>query len=241
MRKFLLVVIFTGGALFLTGIYDSCYAQLIAAGRVKSVKDSTIVPHASVVNRRSKLVAIANSEGAFSIRGELFDSLVISSVGFKTTTVVIDADFFLSQRDIYLSPNDYVLEEVTIVENQYQSDSLSAREAYELVYKGRKQLVERRNTYQGFGISFSPITFLSREARLRRQYLKRFEMQEKQEYVSYRFSRAKVARWTGLSGDSLTTFLIRYRPSYEFCKDAEEIDLLLYVNKCLKEFMKREE
>ena len=57
---------------------------------------------------------------------------------------------------------------------------------------------------------------------------------EEQHYVDYRFSREYVSRLTHLKGDSLEQFIIRYRPSYDSCRHAANVDILVYISESLK-------
>jgi len=41
-----------------------------------------------------------------------------------------------------------------------------------------------------------------------------------------------------LRGDSLTRFMILYRPSYSFCRKSSKEQMLIYVSEKLKEFKK---
>ena len=41
-----------------------------------------------------------------------------------------------------------------------------------------------------------------------------------------------------LQGDSLKTFMKKYRPSYDYCRKAATVDILVYINDCYKQYMK---
>ncbi len=62
-------------------------------------------------------------------------------------------------------------------------------------------------------------------------------MDDKEEFIYYKFSR-RVPELTGLSGDSLTTFIIKYKPTYEYCVHATSMDILIYINDKLILFKK---
>jgi len=65
--------------------------------------------------------------------------------------------------------------------------------------------------------------------------------QEEQDFVDYSFSRRYVEKLTSLHGDSLTSFMLRYRPTYEFCRGASSEDMLNYINDKLISYLKHEE
>jgi hypothetical protein len=85
-----------------------------------------------------------------------------------------------------------------------------------------------------------PFTYFSSSEKRSVNSGKQFEKQEEAAYVDYRFSKANVSRLTGLKGDSLQQFMLRYRPTYKFCRSANHEDMLRYVNEKFKEYMKRE-
>ncbi|HEX3935584.1 MAG TPA: hypothetical protein VHW43_12945, partial [Puia sp.] len=62
--------------------------------------------------------------------------------------------------------------------------------------------------------------------------------EEHDKYVDHRFNRSVVLKLTHLQGDELDSFMIRYRPSYEFCKKATDYDLYDYVKLAFQEYQK---
>jgi hypothetical protein len=67
---------------------------------------------------------------------------------------------------------------------------------------------------------------------------KRLRQEEEDYYIDNKFPRTKVAQLTGLRGDSLQQFMIRYRPTYQWCRTANAMDVLLYINDNLVLFRK---
>ena len=83
------------------------------------------------------------------------------------------------------------------------------------------------------GFNFSPIGFFSKQEKQKRrlkQRLKDEEERDRQAYIDARFPRARIARLTMLSGDSLNIFMALYRPSFNFCRNISNQDMLLYIN-----------
>ena len=60
-------------------------------------------------------------------------------------------------------------------------------------------------------------------------FQKRLEADEQEKYVNYRFNKIFVRRITQLNGKGLDTFLVWYRPSYEFTSNSSEIEFNQYV------------
>ena len=69
---------------------------------------------------------------------------------------------------------------------------------------------------------------------------KRLVREEEDHYVDYRYSRDYVAKLTHLQGDSLFRFMRDFRPSYDYCRKAATVDILVFINDSFKKFMKGE-
>jgi hypothetical protein len=101
-------------------------------------------------------------------------------------------------------------------------------------------LVGGQTPSYGFGLVLSPFSWLSGKQQQTRQLKKDLPVQEEQAYIDFRFNKQQVARLTGLTGDSLQSFMVRYRPTYEFCRKSSESDMLDYINNCLKAYLGKE-
>ncbi len=62
--------------------------------------------------------------------------------------------------------------------------------------------------------------------------------EEHDKYVDHRFNRSMVLKTTRLEGDELDSFMVRYRPSFDFCRKSTDYDLLEYVKLAFKEYTK---
>ena len=54
-------------------------------------------------------------------------------------------------------------------------------------------------------------------------------MQENEKYVNYRFNKNFVRRVTQIYGPALDSFMVKYRPSYEFAVNADELSFNRYL------------
>ena len=212
-----------------------------ARGKMRDFSDSSVIADVLVTNISLKTKASSDRTGSFSIRANSFDTLVFSIAGYAQDTLLVDDVFFKQEIDIFIRRKATELKTVVVVQaDRYRQDSLEARERYNEIAAGKEKVL-MRNHGNGFGVTLSPFSYLSKKEKDKRQLLKREKREEEAAYVNYRFSRTKVIQLTGLSGDSLQTFMIRYRPSYEFCKKASEEDMTLHINASLKAFLRREE
>ena len=60
----------------------------------------------------------------------------------------------------------------------------------------------------------------------------RLEQEEQEKYITFRFNKTLVKKITHLEGQQLDTFLIKYRPTYEFVSNADEITFNQYILNC---------
>jgi hypothetical protein len=143
----------------------------------------------------------------------------------------------LIQYDVTLYKQIVTLKNVTVT-SSYQADSLARRNYYSHIYERQPGITGRNTPSNGFGISLSPFSYFSYQAKQKRQLKKRLIRQEEENYVDRRFPVEWVARVTGLRGDSLSRFMALYRPSYTFCRKNDREKMLLYINEKFKEFKK---
>ena len=212
------------------------HAQSIVKGKIYDAKTDSIVAAVNVYNLNTKQSARSDLSGSYSIIAEEGDQLVFSIVGYKPDTTTVVYSMLLAQHDVTLRNEVITLKNVTIT-SSYQGDSLARRNFYDKMYTLPN--ITGRNTPQyGFGISISPFSHFSSEAKQKRQLKKRLIKEEQEYYVDRSFPKQWVGSITGLRGDSLTRFMILYRPSYSFCRKSSKEQMLIYVSEKLKEFKK---
>jgi hypothetical protein len=69
-----------------------------------------------------------------------------------------------------------------------------------------------------------------------RTFQKHLESQEQDKYVDWRFSKTIVRRITGLQSPALDSFLVWYRPAYEFAANSNEVQFNEYILNALYQF-----
>jgi hypothetical protein len=60
-------------------------------------------------------------------------------------------------------------------------------------------------------------------------FQQRLELQEQEKFIDYRFNKVFVKRITGLQSPELDTFLVWYRPDYDFTRFSDEISFNQYI------------
>ena len=217
-------------------------AQQFLAGRVHKKDSPDVLLAVTVENLVLQKYDQSDMGGNFRIPASPGDRVAFSIAGYRSDTVLVTESMLTDRYEVYLVPNVVQLTTVKVGDlNSYQVDSLQRLQDYESFYNDHTStsILSHSTPESGFGVTFSPFSFFSKKERDKRRLRKRLASDEMEYYVSYRFSRTYVWRLTRLDEDSLTLFMARYRPTYKFCRAANDQDMLNYVNARFKEFMKR--
>jgi hypothetical protein len=212
-------------------------------GRIIDRDFDLVLPAVNIYNRTKNVFRQSDRGGNYSILASEGDTIFVSTSGYKQDTLIIKRRWLIDTVNIYMYRKYVRMSEVKISGmDVYQEDSISRAEEFEdVIEKGPTSTIRGGNApSDGVGISISPFTYFSSSEKKKREFRKQFEKQEEAAYVDYRFSKVNVSRLTGLKGDSLQQFMLRYRPTYKFCRSANHEDMLRYVNEKFKEYMKRE-
>lgn len=227
--------------LALVSIVPGAGAQQLMKGRIYDKDTDSSLVSVTVFNLSRKIYALSTREGDYAIVAQEGDKVVFTSVGYKPDTVKVLNYMIDAGYDVTMALRNSMLRNVDVHARNYQADSLRRREEYAAFYNQPKnKIISKQGPQNGVGMAFSPIGFFSRKAKDKKTG-KKLQYEEEQDFVNYTFSRRYVEKMTGLRGDSLETFMILYRPTYEFCRRANSEDLLNYVNEKLKIYLKHEE
>ena len=224
-------------ALFFLFIFNQVSAQLIVKGKIYDAETDSVIVAVNVYNLNTKQSTRSGIDGNYAIAAAEGERLVFSITGFKPDTVTVTYDMLLIQFDVTLRKQIVTLKNVTVT-SSYQADSLERRNYYSNIYEKQPGLTGRNTPSNGFGISVSPFSYFSHQAKQKRQLKKKLIRQEEEDYIDRCFPVEWVARLTGLRGDSLSRFMALYRPSYSFCRKNNREKMLLYLNDKFKEFKK---
>jgi hypothetical protein len=211
-------------------IFSGVSAQSQISGNIKG--NDEILFSATIRNVSKHRTNISDLGGNYKIGAQTGDSIIFSHQGYISDTVVVTALMFGERLPIELKIKMSNLASVDVNEmSKYELDSLNRREDYDYIYKNKnaKPLWDNQLSGDGRGVNFSPIGHYSASEKQRRRLKQRLEEDDKEEFIYYKFSR-RVPRLTGLRGDSLITFINKYKPGYEYCLTATNMDILIYIN-----------
>ena len=189
------------------------------------------------------LFAVTDSMGRYSINTSEKDSLTFYYNGkptqkFAVRSVTDPAHFDISLR-IKIKGKYSMLKEVVVFSKSYRQDSLENRQEYADIYDYTKPGIKTFiSPTGGVGADVDELINIFRFKRNKRlkAFQRRLETQEQEKYVDFRFNKLTVRRITGLQGGLLDTFLLWYRPDYEFARSSDEMAFNQYVLNAFYEF-----
>jgi hypothetical protein len=148
-----------------------------------------------------------------------------------TMASVTDPDHFDISLRITIKGKYSTLREVIVKSRSYRQDSIENREAYKDVFGYHKPGISPSMQDGVAGMDLDELINFFRFKRNKRlkQFKLRLEDQEREKYVTYRFNKFLVRRITQLAGNDLDSFMVVYRPTYEFVSNADEVAMNQYI------------
>ena len=219
-------------------------AQFTVSGNVLDKGKLNLVPGVRVVSTGG-MQAETDSLGRYAIGVQPGDSLYFiynnkPTQRFAVNKIANAAQFDVSLH-VFVNSKYSVLKEVVVFSKTYREDSLENREAYADVFEYRKPGISTSiNPGGAVGADINELINVFRFKRNKRlkAFQNRLEEQERERYVNYRFNKIAVGRITGLKSPQVDSFIVWYRPSYEFAAAADEIAFTQYVLNAFYQFKK---
>lgn len=216
-------------------------AQQFLTGKVFKKNSTETLLSVSIHNITQQRYDLSDEDGSYKIQAMPGDHIAFSSVGYRADTLTVTASLLTAACPIYLDIRPQTLQAVRVGEfSNYQLDSMDRRKEYAWVYDhdNTPKVAKDRQGADGVGVTLNIFRNSSTSAKQRIHLEKRLEKEEEDYYVDSRYNKDYVTKITHLKGDSLKLFMQRYRPSYEYCRKAAMVDILIYINDSYKQFMK---
>jgi hypothetical protein len=185
---------------------------------------------------------ITDLNGNYQISVGEKDSVWFSYLGKPTVKYpvlkMIDPQHF----DIALRINITVLRGVTVRPRDYRLDSLQNRLDYAKVFNYQKPKLQPvlGDAANGGGVGFDLDQIIEmfqfRKNRNMVKFQERLIQEEHDKFVDHRFSKPLVRRLTNLTNEKLDTFMVAYRPTYQFTLLASDYEFQSYIKKCYQDF-----
>jgi hypothetical protein len=205
-------------------------AQRPMNGIIKDIANDEPILNVNIKNVVNGEYIKANTDGTFSIPIKKNDLIEISHISYETIRIRIKDDKSNMFYNLVMRPKTTKLMEIFVREKNktFKADSTRNYETYKLI-------LEKPGTDE-MSASTAPMAMMSNKFRQEQAFKENYKKWEKEKYVDYLFNAKQIGKWTGLQGDSLTTFIHLYRPSYEFLRSNSDYNYLLYIKNSLKEY-----
>jgi len=144
--------------------------------------------------------------------------------------------------DISIQVNILVLKGVTVAPRNYRLDSIQNRRDYAKIFDYEKPKLRATMSgpanQVGVGFDLDEIIrmFQFRKNKNMLAFQQRLMQQEQDKFVDHRFNKQLVRRLTNLTGEPLDSFMVIYRPTYEFALLTSDYDFQSYIKKCYEQF-----
>jgi hypothetical protein len=180
-----------------------------------------------------------NADGRYEIEVTEKDSIWFSYLNKPTVKFPVLKITNPFAFDISLKVNVPVLKEVKIKPRNYKLDSIRNREDYAKIFDYRKPGLRPSVNANGVGFDLNEIINMFRFRRNKSMlaFQKRLVMQEQEKFVDHRFNKALVRRLTSLTGNELDSFMLMYRPAYEFTLLTSDYDFQEYIKEAYRRYL----
>ena len=229
--------------LFVTAsFFSQLHAQVTVSGTVFDNSKINYVEHVRVISTGG-ILAVTDSLGRYTIMVNEKDSLYFfynnkPTQKFAVSTIPNTRQFDISLR-ITVEGKYNVLKEVRVYSKTHKEDSLENRETYAKIFDYSKPGLSTSMVPGGVpGANVDELINIFRFKRNKRlkSFQRRLELEEQDKYVAYRFNKITVKRITGLTGAALDTFMVWYRPTYEFASTSDELVFNQYILNAFYQF-----
>jgi len=184
---------------------------------------------------------VTNSDGRYEIEVTDKDSVWFSYLNKPTVKFPVLKIANPFSFDISLKVSIPVLKEVRIKPRNYRQDSIQNREDYAKVFEYRKPGLRPATPQYGAGMGFD-LDEIINVFRFKRNksmaaFQQRLLVQERDKFVDHRFNKALVRRLTSLNGNELDSFMLVYRPPYEFALLTSDYDFQEYIKEAYRRYL----
>lgn len=183
---------------------------------------------------------VTNSQGHYEVEVTLKDSIWFSYLNKPTVKYPVSRIGDYTQFDLALQVNIPVLREVKVAPRNYKLDSIRNRIEYEKIFNFHRPNISSLTTIgpTGAGIDIDELirVFQFRKNRNTEKFQERLLQQEQDKFIEHRFSKALVRRLTQLDGAALDSFMIIYRPDFEFTATSSDYEYQTYIKDSYEKF-----
>ena len=219
-------------------LINQVHAQFVLSGTVYDSSKINYVPGVKVMNSDGKFT-YSDSLGHYSLTVANKDSITFtfrnkSTQKFAVQTIADPNHFDISLLVPYKGKYS-TLKEVIVHTKSYKEDSIENRQTYAKIYNYQKPTLQTSVSPSGMvGADVNELIniFRFRRNKSLKSFQLRLEEEEQEKYITYRFNKTLIRRITHLEGEQLNMFVIKFRPTYEFASQADELTFNQYILDC---------
>jgi hypothetical protein len=182
-----------------------------------------------------------NANGYYEIDVTDQDSIWFSYLNKPTMKFPVSKIVHPFAFDISLQVNIPVLKEVKVRPRNYKQDSLQNRQDYAKVFDydkpGLKTVTPEYGAAAGFDLDELINIFRFRHNKSMQAFQKRLLTQEKDKFVEHRFNKALVRRLTQLPENEIDSFMMIYKPPYEFTLMTSDYEFQEYIKEAYRRYL----
>ena len=212
--------------------------QVTIRGTVFNMYKTNVLEAVTVLSTSGK-ATVTDSNGNYTIVVNTTDSLSFSYLGKSTQNFPVSSMNPLTGFDIALHVGTD-LKEVRVAPRNYHMDSLQNRKDYQKAFDYQKPGLTLTSPGQGLGVGFDldAIINVFRFQKNRRMlaFQRRLIEEEEDNFVDHRFNRSLVKKITRFDDKDLDSFMVKYKPSYEFAKTTTDYEFYDYIKLAAKEY-----
>ncbi|WP_126244454.1 peptidase associated/transthyretin-like domain-containing protein [Chitinophaga rhizosphaerae] len=238
MKQFLLRYAVAAGVLCLVGLQEASAQAVRLMGMITDADTRTGLPGVTVWNKRSNMGSISGETGRYYIEALPGDTIEFSSISYVRTAYV--APGISATRNVEMKRHIMGLQGINIRGRIYKQDSLAIREEYER-YFGYKRpgALDVLKTLPSNPITALTYLVPSKARKRREKFGEQLKYWEEEKHIDYRYNHDLVAKITKLESPELDSFMLAYRPPYNFLLNATEYDLLLFIKQSYERWQKQ--
>jgi len=214
--------------------------QVTVRGTVFNMYRTRALEAVSVISTSGK-GTVTDSNGNYYLVVDLQDSVSFSYLNRTTLKYPVSEMIKGNGFDIALHVNPTELNPITFQPKNYRLDSMRNREDYKKAFDFKKPglaITSPESGGLGVGFDLDALINMFRFDRNRRMlaFQKRLVEEEHDKFIDHRFNRSIVKKITHLDGNELDTFLVKYRPSYEFTEATSDYEFYDYIKLANKQY-----
>ncbi len=143
--------------------------------------------------------------------------------------------------DVALHVEATELRQVQVAPRNYHMDSLQNRQDYAKIFNYKKpgiKVSEPGVGSTGVGLDLDEIINMFRFNRNRRMlaFQRRLVQEEQDNFIDHRFTKLLVKKITRMGSPELDSFMVKYKPSYNFTKTTTDYEFDQYIKLAAREY-----